>query len=82
MKFTDFLNEGVSLAKITPESVLSNMPGNWRDILMQIGLPDKNRLKDGPERKKIQPILDQLVKDGKATYRSYPAEDNVYYRKK
>lgn len=81
----DLVEARVSKQEITPENVLAAMPGNWTDILLAMGwsLKDLERVRrGGPEDKKIQPILDKLVKDGKASTRSYPAEDTVYHAKK
>lgn len=64
---------------ITPENVLAALPGTWTDVLDKLGY-DVAAL-NGTERRIIQPILDQLAKDGKVSVRSRPAEDDVYSRK-
>jgi hypothetical protein len=67
---------------ITPENVLSVLPGSRADILWQLGHEYYGKDSDPKVNAKVNAVLKKLETDGKVTSRSRTADDPVYYAKK
>lgn len=66
---------------ITPETVLKALPGNCYSILYNLGYHARRDVELAEELDLVETIIQKFVKEGKVYARSYPAEDDIFYRK-